>query len=169
MNERPFDPNTFMQETIDAPLETEFRLIPEAEYQAMIGDFDGNAFEQIDFTFPASSKRAGQQGTMRKFSCPFVISNDPRIMAELGRDTATAFANITLDVDAAGKLESGPNKNVRLGQIREAVGQNTPGPWQFSSLRGAGPVMIRVVHRSYQRKDGSPGKNAEVDRVVPIR
>lgn len=162
-----FDPDLFMQQQVDQPLETEFRLCPEGEYQAMIGDFTSEAFEQIDFQYKRGPN-AGQPGTMTKFSCPFVIS-DSRLAAELGRDTATVMRQIILDIAPDGGLDFGPNKNVPLGQIRNAVGQNNPGPWQISQLRGAGPVMVRVVHRSGKRNDGSDWKNAEVDRVVPIR
>ena len=162
-----FDPDTFMQQTIDAPLETEFRMVPEGEFQAMIGDFTSEAFSQIDFQY-SKGERAGQPGTMTKFDCPFVI-NDSRLTQELGRENATVGCQLILDIANDGGLDFGPNKNVRLGQIRNAVGQNSPGPWQISHLRGAGPVMVRVVHKSGKRKDGSDWKRAEVDRVVPIR
>ena len=35
----PFDPDAFMQTTVDQPLETEYVLVPQGEYVAMIDDF----------------------------------------------------------------------------------------------------------------------------------
>lgn len=163
-----FDPDTFMQQTIDQPLETEFRNVPEGEYQAMIGDFTSEAFAQIDFEYKKGD-RAGQPGTMTKFNCPFVITGDPRVVENLGRDQATVTSQLILDIGSDGGLDFGPNKNVMLGKIRNAVGQNNPGPWQISALRGAGPVMVKVSHVTFDRKDKTKGTRAEVTAVVPIR
>lgn len=163
----PFDPDAFMATTVDAPVgDTKFPLVPEGDFQAMIGDFTSEAFEQIDFEYRRGPK-AGSPGSMTKFNCPFTI-NDQRLVTEIGRDTATIFKQIILDLDAQGNPDFGKGKNVQLNQVRDAVGQNVAGPWTFSQLRGAGPVMVHVVHRSGKRKDGSDWKNAEVDRVVRI-
>lgn len=162
-----FDPELFMSQTVDQPLETEFRLCPEGEFVAMVDDFTKENFEQIDFTYKQGS-RAGEPGTMTKFNCPFII-NDEKVKAELAREKVIVFQPLILDIGADGGLDFGPNKNIKLGQTRAAVNQNAPGPWQIANLRGAGPVMVRIVHRSGKRKDGTEFKNAEVDRVVPIR
>jgi hypothetical protein len=162
-----FDADAFMTTTVDQPLETKFKLVPEGEYRAMIGDFDSTAIEQIDFEYKKGD-RAGQPGTMTKFTCPFVIDNDPRVMQELGRDKATVTRQIILDMADSGGLDFGPNKNVPLGQIRAAVDQNQPGPWSIGNLRGAGPVMVKVSHRKGKRSDGSDFEMAEVTRVVKV-
>lgn len=160
-----FDPETFMQQTIDQPLAENFRVVPEGEYSAMIGDFDSSAFESKDFVYKRGPK-AGHTGTMTIFNCPFIIQ-DESLKAELGRDTIIAYARVMLDVDpATGGLDFGPDRNVMLGRIRGAVGQNTPGAWTIAQLRGAGPLMIRVTHRS-DDKDPSR-KYAEVKHVSKI-
>jgi hypothetical protein len=161
-----FDPETFMQQTVDAPLETEFTLIPTGEYIATIDDFTSDAFEKIDFEYKKGS-RAGQPGTMTKFNCPFVIQDDA-VKAELARDKVTMYKQLILDVADDGGLDFGKNKNIDLGRIRAAVGQNDPGPWSIANLRGAGPVMVKVVHVDFERKDKSKGKRAEIERVVRI-
>lgn len=166
MSPPDFDPDTFMQQTVDQPLETEFKLCPVGEYSAMIYDFDSSAFEKYDFEYQKGN-RAGQPGTMTKFSCPFVI-NDEAAKAAIGRDQVIVTKQIILDIDDNGGLDFGTNKNVPLGQIREAVGQNVPGAWSVSQLRGAGPCMVKVEHITFKRKDGSEGKRAEVTRVVKI-
>jgi hypothetical protein len=167
-NDSTFDPDAFMAQTIDAqPGDTEFRLCPEGEYKAMIGDFTSDAFERFDFTYQ-KGPRAGEQGSMTKFSCPFIIQDDERVLKEMGRPTTTVDNQIILDFDSNGGLDFGPNKNVRLNQVRAAVNQNNAGPWSVKDLRGAGPVMVKVVHKTGKRKDGTDFKRAEVDRVVRL-
>lgn len=161
-----FDPETFMQQTIDAPLETEYALVPEGEYRATIDDFTSEAFEQIDFTYK-KGQRAGQPGTMTKFSCPFVIQDDA-VKAEMGRDKVVVTKQINLDFDETGGIAKGKNRNIELGRVMSACGLNAQGS-SVSQLRGAGPVMVKVVHREGERKDGSKWKRAEVDAVAAIR
>lgn len=162
-----FDPDTFMQQTIDTPLETEYVLVPVGEYVATIDDFTSEAVEQIQFDYKKGA-RAGTPGVMTKLSLPFVLQ-DEAVKAELGRDKVTISKQIILDMDDTGGLDFGKNKNVELGRIRAATGQNDPGtPWSIGKLRGAGPVMVKVVHIEFERKDKTKGKRAEIDRVVRI-
>jgi hypothetical protein len=162
-----FDPDLFLQQTVDKPLETEFTLVPTGEYLAAIDDFDKDAMEQIDFTYKKGD-RAGQPGTMYKLTLPFVI-NDDKVKQELDRDKVTISKQLILDLDDNGKLSEGKNKNVELGRIRDAVGQNDGSPWSIAQLRGAGPLMVRVTHVEFERRDGSRGKRAEIDRVAKVR
>lgn len=159
-----FDPESFMQQTVDAPMATEFLVVPEGEYQAIIGDFDSDAFKSFDFTYK-KGPRAGEPGSMTVFNCPFKIQ-DAALKASMERDEVTAYGRFTLDFEADGSLSTKEGRNVTLGQLRAAVGQNQPG-WTFSQLRGQGPVMVKVTHRS---DDKNPErKYAEVTRVAPIR
>lgn len=165
-----FDPNEFMQQNVDTPaegLQTEVILFPEGEYRAMIDSFDGTAFERFDFTY-SKGPNAGMPGSMTKFSCPFRVTDDPRLQEKLGKSEGVVRKPINLDFDKDGKLDFGVNRNIELNRVRAAVGQDQPGPWTFTRLAGAGPVMIRVVHRTGKRKDGSEFKIAEVERVVRI-
>src|SRR5215510_1343217 len=146
-----FNADDFLSQTVDKPLETEFTLVPPGEYQASIDDFDKDALEQIDFEYKRGPK-AGQPGTMTKLTLPFVI-DDANLKAELERDKVMISRQLILDLDEHGKLAEGKNKNVELGRIRDAVGQNDGSPWSIAQLRGAGPVMIRVTHVEFERKD----------------
>lgn len=161
-----FDPNEFMQQTIDSPMEIDIKLPTEGEYKAIIGDFDASAFERFEFTY-SKGPNAGLPGSMTKFNCPFVI-NDPKLVTAIGREETTVRKPITLDFDKSGKLDFGVNRNIDLGRVRAAVDQNNSGPWTFSQLRGAGPIMVKVIHRRGKRKDGTDFHIAEVDRVVKI-
>lgn len=161
-----FNADDFMNETVDQPLETEFKLCPAGEYPAMIDDFGSDAVENFEFEYKRGP-RAGEQGSMKKLTIPFVIQ-DEKAKAELNRDKVVVTKQLILDVDAAGRLDFGTNKNIALGQVRNAVGQNNPGPWSIGNLKGAGPVMVKVEHINFDRKDGTKGKRAEVTRVVRL-
>lgn len=169
MSTTDFDPDAFMNETIDQPLETDLKLCPPGEYQATIQDFDATALENIEFTYK-KGKRAGEDGSMQIFTCPWVIS-DPRAVAAVGRtDFTTVRQRINLDIDSqTRKLDWGINKNLDLGNVRKAVGQNNPGPWNIGQLRGAGPAIVKVVHKQITTKDGREMTVAEVARATPIR
>ena len=162
-----FDADAFMTSTIDAPLDTDFPIMPEGTYQAMIEDFDCTAIEKVNFTYKQGD-RAGQPGSMLKFSIPYSIQ-DQAALAKLGRSKMVVEQQLTLDMDSTGQLDFGQGKNVRLGQVRAAVNQNQKGPWSVSNLRGQGPVMVQVAHEQFKRRDGSEGKAARVIRVVALR
>lgn len=162
-----FDPATFMNQTVDQPIADDYVLCPEGEYQAIVDDFDETVFRTNEFVY-SKGPNAGLPGEMTTFECPWVIQDD-RVKLALGRDKVVVTEPIILDFDSNGALDHGPNKNVKLGQLRTAVGQNSAGAWSISNLKNAGPSMVRVVHREITRKDKSKFKKAEVDRVVPIR
>lgn len=161
-----FDANEFMQGQMDKPLDTEYTLVPISEYMATIDDFSAEAFQVVNFEYK-QGERKGLPGSFTKATIPFVIQDD-RVKAELGRDKVVVEKQLILDLEDDGKtLATGPNKNIELGRIRAAVGQDK-GPWSFSMLRGAGPLMVKVGHVEFARKDGSKGKRAEIERVTRI-
>jgi len=162
-----FDPDSFMTQTIDAPLDTERTLVPQGEYKMSIGDFTRDAFETIEFTYK-KGERAGEEGHFTKFNCPLII-DDEAVRKATSIDRPQIIFSCNLDLDESGQLAWGPNKNIDLGKLRHATGQNNAGPWSVSQLRGAGPFMGKVAHREGKRKDGSNFKLAEVVRFAPIR
>jgi hypothetical protein len=163
-----FDPSLFMQETIDVPLDTEFKQVPPGEYKAMVGDFTSEAFKQYEFEYKRGP-RQGQPGTMTKFGCPFVL-DAPQVAADLNREKVLAYKDYILDIDDGGRIETGINKNVELGQLRAAAGQKDRTPWSIGMLANSGPLMVRVVHESIKDKEGKDTgkKRAVVDKVAPI-
>lgn len=161
-----FDAGAFMQATIDQPMETDYQLVPEGTYQAMVGDFDESAISRIPFTYK-KGPNAGQPGSMVKFNCPFAIQ-DPAVLASMGRENVTVDWQLILDTNELGQLDWGKDRNVKLGQLRAAVNQNQPGPWSVQNLKGAGPLMVKVAHETFKRADGSDGKAARVVRVARL-
>ena len=154
----PFDPNTFMEQTVDAELATRMEQCPQGEYQAMVDDFDTSAFST--FTSDKNGK------TYTTFKVPFSIQ-DAAVKAELDREKVVVSQNIFLDLNESGGLDTGKGKNIGLGKLREALGQNTAGAWSFNNLKGAGPVMVKVGWRA-NPKDPTI-QYAEVTSVAPIR
>lgn len=161
-----FDPAEFMNLTVDQPLEMDRTLVPEGEYQASIDDFDQGAFETFTFTYK-KGQHAGEEGQMHKFNCPVVI-NDDAVKQKLNMEKVRIYQQCTLDLDENGALMWGPNRNIDLGKLRHATKQNAPGAWSIGNLRGAGPFMIKVQHRTGKRKDGTDFKVAEIVRYAPI-
>lgn len=162
-----FDPDAFMTENVDQPLMFERTLVPVGEYKASIGDFTSEAFESFEFEYKRGPK-AGEKGELRKFNCPIVIDDD-KVRAAMQSDQVRVYHVCTLDFDENDKLAWGPNKNIDLGKLRHATGQNGPGSWTVSQLRGAGPFMVKIEHRSGKRKDGSTFTIAEPVRFAPMR
>src|SRR5882762_3929771 len=118
----PFDPDAFMETTIDQPLETERKLVPAGEYTLMIDDFTSAAFRTSDFEYK-KGPNAGQPGSMTVFNIPMVVQDD-KINALFNRDKVLVFKECILDFQDDGQLAWGVNQNVDLGQVRNAVGQN---------------------------------------------
>ena len=143
-----FDADAFMNATIDAPLATALAGVPEGEYTAMIGDFDSSAFRTLSIT----NKTTGVASDRAILEVPFLI-DDAALKAKLGRDTVTHKETFWLDMTTDGRLDTGLDKNVRLGQLKAALGQNLPGvPWSPSMLRNQGPVRI-VIKTTSDKKD----------------
>jgi hypothetical protein len=162
-----FNPDDFMSQTVDQPLDIERTMVPEGEYKARIDDFTSDAFETFKFEYKRGPN-AGQEGQMHKFNCPLVI-DDAALQAKMQMDKIRVYHTCTLDFDDQGQLMFGPNRNIDLGKLRNAVGQNNPGPWSIGMLRGAGPFMVKVQHRRGKRKDGTDFTIAEPIRFAPIR
>lgn len=138
-----------------APLSTEYELIREGEYQATIDATDVKSWFQ-------SGKR-DDGSTYIVVNIPFVIIDEAQRTA-LGRSKLTARMSCFLDFDIDGKLSAERGKNVTLGQVRDALGQNGDPNWSFLSLPGSGPV--KVVTKNGESKAGA--KFTNVTRVTKI-
>jgi hypothetical protein len=147
MNDTPFDADAFMNANVDQPLATNLQGLPEGEYTAMVGDFDSSAFRTVMVTNKTTGVLSGRQ----VLEVPFIIQ-DAELKAKLGREQITHRETFWLDLSPTGQLDTGPDKNVRLGQLRSILGQNAPGtPWSPSMLRNQGPLRIKIVTTSDKR------------------
>jgi hypothetical protein len=157
----PFDPDQFMNQTVDEPMATNLQSVPEGEYTAMVGDFDRSAFKTVTVT----NKTTQLSQDRPVLEVPFLIQDDV-LKAKLGREQVTHRETYWLDLRADGQLDTGPDKNVRLGQLRAALDQNKPGPWAPSMLRNMGPLRIKIVQTS-DKKDPDK-KYTNISRYAKI-
>ncbi len=128
-----FTPEQFVNMSTEAGFDTKRTNVPEGEYIAVIKDKSFRVEE---------SKKDGRS---------FVVLDvrwridDSALAEKLNLREVLVTQSLFLDVDAGGKLEKGPNKNIALGKLLEALGQNT-GPWTPGMLDGAGPCKILIAH-----------------------
>lgn len=162
-----FDADAFMGQTVDAELDTVVQIPPEGDYRAMIGSFDS---ETGFFAGEAGPNAKNPGKPFLIFRPPFVLQDEPRlaeVLAARGTEQiVVGHAGMFIDLSDTGALDVSKGKNVDLGKLRDAVGQNkTPG-WKFSDLIGAGPVMVHIKHEKDKNDDTK--KYARVVRVVKI-
>lgn len=129
-----FDPEAFLDTTVDAPMETKRTPIPEGDQY--IGTIK-------DLKLRTAKDRVIADITWSVLNVP------EEVKARLGFQTdPTSRQSIFLDFDGNGRLATGPNMNVQLGRLREALGQNQPGmAWKMLMLKGAGPAQLKVSNR----------------------
>lgn len=136
-----FNLDEFINTTVDAPMATSYPTPPEGEFPFL---FDAD---------PKMLEVKHLQGTSQTTGNPYdfhqwelvAICQDPGVKQKMGRDKVTLRCRVNLDFDPSGRLAVGEGKNVLLGQIRDALGQNGAG-WSPKQLLGAGPFIGRVKH-----------------------
>jgi len=152
----PLDINALVHAPVTERLDTEFAVTPGGEYIANTSDRG-----PIDTWFRTVKMKDGRD--VAQCNIVFVI-NDPNLAAALGRQQATSRLTLWLDTEADGRLSTGKGKNVTLGQLREALGQNNDPNWTFDKLIGVGPVKIMT-----EVQDGANGaKYSNVTRVTRV-
>ena len=158
----PFDAQEFLAATASAPMSTTITPCPEGTFTAVVDDGGDLADWFREATW---NDKQGNQRSAPTARIPMRIT-DQGVLDQLKRDSVIVPYDIFLDMTAAGKLDTSQDKNVKLGQLRDALGQNHGGQWSFAMLRGAGPLMVKVSQRS-DKKDPSI-KYAQVDRVAKV-
>lgn len=133
-----FDKDAFLSTQTDLAGSTVTIPVPEDTYTSII--------EGVDIRGYTNSK-TGEPGLILEVIHNLQDASDA-VKEKLGRDPITSRQSIFLDLNSAGDIDFGEGKNVPLGKLRDAVGQNTPGqPWSPSMLEGAGPLLVTVIHR----------------------
>ena len=143
-----FDTDTFLSSSVEGEMDTEFPVVPAGEYPAHI--------EKLDTRSGVSDK-----GPWAVMDIYWAI-NDGKVLEEMERDDPPLVRqSIFLDLTEDGSgLALGKGKNVQLGRLREALGQNAPGPWSPGQLIGSS-AQVKVEHDLYEGKT-----YANVTRVV---
>lgn len=130
MADSTFDSETFMNREVTGVLETRYPTIPEGTYPGMI--------DSVRVHEETSAK-----GTFHICDIQWLM-HDEGLKAKMETDRILAKQSIFLDVDSNGAILFGPGKNIKLGQVREAVKQNDGKSWSFNRLVGAGPCDVTI-------------------------
>lgn len=144
-----FNPEAFMNATFSESNSTQYEQVPEGEFQA-----------SIDTVTPRTT------GTGKALLSIKWKVDDEGVRLQTGMAEPSVFQTVWLDVTESGGLDFGKGKNVQLGKLRDALGQNAPGkPWAPGMLVG-GLAKIRVKH-SIDKRDNVT-LNAEVNAVTKL-
>lgn len=126
-----FDPDAFMNTQFQEPNATRIIPCPAGEYNAMISDLKTRTLPNGNVTMDVVWE-----------------IDDVGVREKTGRPKVTVRQTCWLDFDANGGLAFGEGKNVGLGRLRAAVGQNTAGqPWSPGMLKGR-TARVKVTHRA---------------------
>jgi hypothetical protein len=140
-----FDANAFMNSVTTDVNATSLPPCPEGEYVGNITDVslkDGIVKKE-------GSKNYNQPWYRLDF---FVETFDPRALANLeGRTSRKVMAGVMLDI-RDGKLSTGPDSNIQLGQLRAAAGLNVPGQ-AFSPSMLEGRTVKFIVKNETDQND----------------
>jgi hypothetical protein len=154
-----FNADAFLNQSINESMSTVTVPCPEGEFKAFIDDGE-KAVTVRDGGLDRNGNELSPQCVVA-----FAIMGDQMPNQVLKRDKVLVNMNIWLDIKD-GDLDMSEGKNVGLGRLRKAIGQNNPGPWNPLMMKGKGPLMIKVTQRS--DKNEPLQKYAEVSRVSPI-
>ena len=152
-----FDPAAFMSSAVD-PMATQMEVVPEGDFKFTI---DTDPKQLNPKNLKGTSTRTGNDYDFWQIELNCHLLDDA-VKQKLGREKVLVRLRLNLDLDESGRLEVGPNKNVGLGQLRDALGQNAPG-WTPQKLLGAGPFIGKVKHTTSEK-----GTFADIQRVAKI-
>jgi len=150
-----FDAETFLNTDVSGSMSTEFVPIPAKE---MVGIIDKMSAKEV-------TAKDGSGKTYRFLELMYICDDD-EAREVTGLDQPRVKQSVGLDFTDEGGLDLGKGKNVMLGKLRDACGQNDPSkPWNFNMLLGQ-TVKISVKHRSAD--DGSGQIYSEVKGVAKL-
>ena len=129
-----FNPEAFMNTEVDSENSTRMLPTPEGDYLAAVEEVKADTVGND--SKPVLRVKWGLQ------------DNDGSIEAATGRKNVAIEQLIFLDLTGSGGLDMGEGKNVQLGRIRKALGQNKAGqPWAPSMMNGQ-VATVTVGHRA---------------------
>lgn len=127
-----FDPDTFLSVTVEAELDTQTVPIPDGEYNGIVKEI--------------SARQSGEYTIL-----DVTWSIDDATVAEVtGMKNPSVRQSIFLDM-SNGNLDVSKGKNVQLGKLREALGQNTAKAWAPGNMIGC-VAVIRTAQRQHEGK-----------------
>lgn len=129
-----FNAEEFLSTAFETKLDDKFNQVDEGEYNVNIGVGD----KDIEVKKGEKDGKPWAQAAVRYE----ILDPTGEIEKKLGRKpTITHY--FFLDVTPDGKLDTSPQKNVRLGQLLTATGLNGS-RWSFTALKGK-QIKIKVA------------------------
>ena len=122
-----FDPDQFMNTTVEGELDTKRPVVPASQYNCQV------------FKVTPKSGTIGKGDNAGKTWASFVLTlevMDEAVKEEMNQDKVFVSYNIFLDLTDSEQLDMSKGKNVQLGKLRNAVGQNDGSPWTPAMLLG---------------------------------
>ena len=125
-----FNPDEFLMSESEETLATKFIPWPEGECEVFVQDV-----------------KADKVGQNNRPVLKVIFSTQAQeIKDHLSMDEPKLNHTVWLDIDEeTGRLAAGTNKNIGLGRLREALGQNNGSAWAPSHMIGQ-PCVISVGH-----------------------
>lgn len=136
-----FNADAFLQQTVTEKMADKRVPVPEGEHLCQIREL----------SFKDGSTQEGKPWVQLTMKAAVL---DPNVAQEMGVDEAFLYHRIFLDVTEDQQLATGTNKNVELGKLRTAAGQNGDGEWSLGELQGA-EVGFVVEHKMNDSGDPS--------------
>lgn len=132
----------FLQTTTDSALDDKLDPCPPGEWIAIAGKPEAKEFEY------KTGDRVGDIGYRMVIKWDI---QDEEAKKVVDREKLSVTQSILLDLTADGNgLDFGKGKNIGLGQIRTALGQNTPGAqWAPVMIEGQ-PAKLKIKAGMYQ-------------------
>jgi hypothetical protein len=154
-----FDPSAFEAQLLDAPLSTSVIPIPADDYMATIRDYKFREY---------TNSKTQEKGV----SCDVtydIIDDNGALAERIGRPPAVThgyFCDTKVDAEGKTVLDFAKGKNVWLGKIREAIGQNVPGmAWALPMMKGQ-PIKIVVIEDPSKTSDDIYNRVKSVGRPI---
>lgn len=143
-----FNADAFMQQTVEQSMDTARIPFPEGQHEEpQIDDIN------INSGTIGKGERAGRPWAQLVIR---YASTDPNVAAEMKLpedQQAKVTQRIFLDLDENDNLDVSPGRNIELGKLRKAAGQNSDDEWSIAELKGATVGGITVKHRFNEAGD----------------
>lgn len=150
-----FDPSQFLDFTTTDANSTERVPCPPGEYDAQV--------EKLETRTWTSKTDPTKSGVTLEVTWSI---QDQTVLQQLDKDKVTVKQGVMLDFTDTGSLDMGKGKNIGLGRLRAATGNNVPGrPFAPSMLMGC-MAKVRVSHEP--SKDDPSVVYDRVTAVAPM-
>lgn len=143
-----FNADSFLNQTVEAKLDVRRIPMPEGDHDEMqVADL------AISSGTVAKGDNAGKLWVQLKAK---LVCTDPNVAQEMklsGDQVPTVYWQEFIDLDDNGQLDISDGKNIKLGKLRQACGQNNDDEWSMNDLKSA-VLGARVTHAF--NNDGDP-------------